>query len=562
MKCLAAILLAAVGCASQPHQVVRVAALPPAAYAHYLRGQAFAADDNYDDAIIELQAASAAAPDEAHIVVALAEAQAKASQLAAASATITVAQVRFPAEPAVWHEAGLLAVARKDEPEARRNFARAIELLATDETAYLELAASWVRDGDVDKAAQAYRDLVAHVPTSAEGHYRLAIDASAHDDLPRAERELRAVIENDADHLDARIELAKLLRNSNRLPEAIAQVRQAFDRSGQSIDVGEMLVWLLAEADDRAGALDVIALLDGPDASAASLRALAAMEETFGEFSSAIHHLQAAQRLDPDDVITTVALGNALHLGDQLEAAIAMLMTVPSNHAEFATARAIIAEIHLAQGHESLAEAAATPALALYPDDAMLVSVYARALFERGAIAEAKALLIALQKRHADDPSVALLVASAFDAATPSDHTAALAAMADQLLHAPRDPWLLNFSGYLLTDDKTQLARAQNDLAEARRDAPGDPGVLDSWGWLQFRQGHLAEADAALTHANHIASGSPEILLHLALVKAAEGNAADAIALLQQAAAVPVTTQHDRLVHAQIAAKLAVPTAK
>ena len=500
-----------------------------------------------------------AAPNEAHIVVALAEAQAKASQLAAASATIIAAQAKFPAEPAVWHEAGLLAVARKDEAQARLDFSRAIELWPSDETAYLELAASWIRSNDAAKALLAYRELVAHVPTSAEGRYRLAIDARVHDDAPAAERELRAVIEIDPDHLDARIELAKLLHISYRVQEAVAQLRQCFDRSGQSIDVGEMLVWMLAEADDRTGALDVIALLDGPDASADTLRTIARMEETLGEFSSAVRHLQTALRLDPDNATTTVALGNALHFDGQADAAIALLTKVDSKHVDFAAARAIIAEIHLAQGHPSEAEAAATPALALFPDDAVLVTTYVRALFARGSVQQGNVLLTALQKNHPDDAAVALLIASALDTATPLDHTAALAAMKDQLTHLPRDPWLLNFTGYLFADDKAKWSVAETLLGEARRAVPGDPGVLDSWGWLQFRKGDLKQADVVLTHAMHIVPTSAEILLHLAQVKAAKGKAAEANGLLQQGLAQPVTTQHGRLVHEQIAAKLAVP---
>ncbi|HTL31849.1 MAG TPA: tetratricopeptide repeat protein, partial [Kofleriaceae bacterium] len=64
---------------------------------------------------------------------------------------------------------------------------------------------------------------------------------------------------------------------------------------------------------------------------------------------------------------------------------------------------------------------------------------------------------------------------------------------------------------------------------------PGDPSILDSWGWLRFQQGKTKEAVAALDRAARFAPREPEILVHLATAQAAAGAPRKAAELLDRA---------------------------
>ncbi|MHB9051425.1 MAG: tetratricopeptide repeat protein, partial [Thiomonas delicata] len=64
--------------------------------------------------------------------------------------------------------------------------------------------------------------------------------------------------------------------------------------------------------------------------------------------------------------------------------------------------------------------------------------------------------------------------------------------------------------------------------------APGNPFVLDSMGWVQFRLGHLKRALSALEDA-YAARQDPEIAAHLAEVLWAQGDRARARKILQEA---------------------------
>lgn len=65
----------------------------------------------------------------------------------------------------------------------------------------------------------------------------------------------------------------------------------------------------------------------------------------------------------------------------------------------------------------------------------------------------------------------------------------------------PGDIEASNALGFTLADNDRDLAEAQTLLQAARSARPDDPSVADSWGWLQFRQGQLDQAETTLRGA-------------------------------------------------------------
>ncbi|HSC81318.1 MAG TPA: tetratricopeptide repeat protein [Chitinolyticbacter sp.] len=75
----------------------------------------------------------------------------------------------------------------------------------------------------------------------------------------------------------------------------------------------------------------------------------------------------------------------------------------------------------------------------------------------------------------------------------------------------------LNALGYTLANRSTRLEEAQGYLEQAIALEPENPVIIDSLGWLRYRQGRLAEARELLTKA-HAKLPDPEIAAHLAEV--------------------------------------------
>src|SRR5262249_46491287 len=168
-------------------------------------------------------------------------------------------------------------LAASDPGEAGRAYLRAIRLQPDDERAYLGLA----RLQSAEAAEATLRILIAHVPASVDGHYRLAVRFAMRGELASSTKELRAVLERDPDHIDARLDLARALRRLGHPDPAIVETRRALDRSGQA------LFWLLCEADDRGAAIDLLTLLDDDRSDAEALAVIARLHRGLGRIAEA-----------------------------------------------------------------------------------------------------------------------------------------------------------------------------------------------------------------------------------------------------------------------------------
>jgi tetratricopeptide (TPR) repeat protein len=91
----------------------------------------------------------------------------------------------------------------------------------------------------------------------------------------------------------------------------------------------------------------------------------------------------------------------------------------------------------------------------------------------------------------------------------------------------PGDPAALNALGYTLADHSRELKRARRLIESAHAAAPNNAAILDSLGWVLFRQGQPAQAEAYLRTAYADDPGG-DIAAHLGEVLWQLGRTADA----------------------------------
>jgi tetratricopeptide (TPR) repeat protein len=115
--------------------------------------------------------------------------------------------------------------------------------------------------------------------------------------------------------------------------------------------------------------------------------------------------------------------------------------------------------------------------------------------------------------------------------------SAALRELAVLLKARPDDPGALNALGYTLADHSKDLARARKLIERAYAAAPKNAAILDSLGWVLFRQGHSAEAESYLRIAYADDRGG-DIAAHLGEVLWRLGKPADAEQIWAEAGAV------------------------
>lgn len=492
---------------------VSVAPLPQAAYAHYLAGKLALYRDDVDAATRELSAASAAAPDQPIIAVELARALVKAKREDAARDVMLRARTAWPDHAQVWLASGEVLEATQPK-EALRAYRRAIELEPTDERGYVGLARTQEAAGDHAGAERTLRALIAKIPESVDGHYRLAQRLDEKGDRDAAVVQLRAVLEWEPDHLDARMDLARTLRRMGKLQEAVVQARSAFDRAGQPMDLAEELFWLLCEADDRQGAIDLLTLLDDDRSDADALATVAALQRGLGRTPEARVVAEHIKTLDPDE--STIAHAECDLAEGLTDGAITKLLTINESSPRYLESRRVLVNAYLAAHDGKKALDVLAPLRKAHPDQLQLAFAEALAHIEAGDKATARALASKLTGEAA--PYLRARIADKL-----GEPAQVIAILDPAVLALPDHVGALNLLGYTLAQQKLRLDDAERYLAHARDLQPGDASILDSWGYLLLQRGQSRQAVRALDRAARFSPREPEILVHLAQAWAADG---------------------------------------
>ncbi|HEX7813927.1 tetratricopeptide repeat protein [Dyella sp.] len=99
----------------------------------------------------------------------------------------------------------------------------------------------------------------------------------------------------------------------------------------------------------------------------------------------------------------------------------------------------------------------------------------------------------------ADDP--ALLYGRGIAYASDGKVDQAVGDLRRLLQLKPNDADASNALGFTLADANRDLSEAEQLIQVARAAKPNDPAIADSWGWVQYRLGHLDQAEKALTVA-------------------------------------------------------------
>jgi tetratricopeptide (TPR) repeat protein len=91
----------------------------------------------------------------------------------------------------------------------------------------------------------------------------------------------------------------------------------------------------------------------------------------------------------------------------------------------------------------------------------------------------------------------------------------------------PGDVDASNALGFTLADANRDLPEAERLIRSARTAKPDDPAIADSWGWLQYRLGHLDQAGQILQGA-WLAHKDADVGVHLGEVLWKQGRRQDA----------------------------------
>jgi tetratricopeptide (TPR) repeat protein len=382
------------------------------------------------------------------------------------------------------------------------------------------------RSKDKTAAFALLERITAPYDSTLEAHLALAQGAFAQGDQARARQEADAATKIKPDSELAVLTLAQIMQDP---PQAMAVVEQYLSKYPNSREVRIAYARSLVEQKqyDAARAQFDLLLKDEPE----DLTTLFAL----GLLNAQTNHLEQAERYlgkyvsllaqhpdeERDPTQALLVLSQLAEERNDTAAALKWLDQIEAGEAYLG------AQIRRAQLTAKTGDVSGARALLAHteangePDQSRLI------------LAEAQILRDANQQQAAFDVLEAGLKRFPNNVDILYDHAMA----ADKLSHwrvmelslrkimqvAPANQHAYNALGYSLADRNLRLPEAYELISKASSLAPEDAFISDSLGWVQFRMGNLAEAEATLTRAYALRQDT-EIAMHLGEVLWAQGK--------------------------------------
>jgi tetratricopeptide (TPR) repeat protein len=366
----------------------------------------------------------------------------------------------FPSSRAARRLQGFAAMRADDPKAAVRSFAAALEM---------EAAAPAAGAKDSDSAGGA-TDPGAVPESGAKGQAELAADAR---------RELIMAYWR-----------ARILSGDRQVPLAESLALVEGDPSPTNI-LDHALLLLAAQQNDAA-VVELETLASQPDTAAVALRLLGLVDFQEGRLDKATQHFTEllttgkfvddsfyylgliAERLG--DVPRAMRFYGRVQSGDNAVAALLRASNLLESHGEAPAAQELLD--HLVEDEPARAPEVFAARAKIYSD--------------AGNAKQAIEVLDQGMQQYPDSVDIRYAAASTYE--DQGQVKLALRELKGVLKSRPGDPAAMNAYGYTLADHNQDLARARALIERAYAEAPRNAAILDSLGWVLYRQAHPDEA--------------------------------------------------------------------
>jgi tetratricopeptide (TPR) repeat protein len=399
-----------------------------------------------------------------------------------------------------FHHVALLLQQEADKgPAAMALMDRLVAQYPREAAAYQAQGLLALRFNKPDAAEQAAREAIKIKP-SKEASLLLVGALVKKGDLPGADQVMDGVLKNNADGREVRLGYARLLIESGQMDHGREQLERVLKEEPGNTEAHFTLALMDIDQrkyDEAESHLQIVA--KKPDRIGDAEYFLGRIAEDRHQYQQALRHYEKVtsgqQGLDAA-VRRAVMLGKLNRVNDARNILESLREQFPPLSDRFL----------MAEGEILLEDGAYDQALELYgealqeePDNDEIL--YARSLvYER---------MSRVPESEADLRKI--------------------------LGHTPDDARALNALGYTLTVHTDRLDEADKLVSKALLLTPDDPAVIDSMGWLRFRQGRPQDALPLLQKA-YAQFPDGEVAAHLGQVMWALGDKDKARALLAQAA--------------------------
>ena len=362
------------------------------------------------------------------------------------------------------------------------------------------------RGGETGQAREVLDDVLERDPGFREAVILKALLEASEGNLDEAERLYRRQIAADADDLDARLGLVRVLVEGRHLDAARTEVDELWRRVGR---LEQPMPEALTEVSQEGAALE---LTDRkPEAARSWLDRLPA---------------------GPADRRTLALWSEYFRLREAWSEGLAWLETVAvvDDAAAKRLRAGVVGEFRLAAGDEAGAEQALAP-LRAGDEDEVLTAI--GALQRRQRYAESAQAASAALERIPESNDLRFALAAALERGGRFDE--AVERFRELIAREPDNASALNYLGYMFADRGVNLDEALELIRKAVDEEPNSGAYLDSLGWVYFKLGDLDRAEKHLAEAARLEPFDPTVHEHLGELHLARGDQAAAAAAFRRA---------------------------
>jgi tetratricopeptide (TPR) repeat protein len=397
------------------------------------------------------------------------------------------------------------------------------------------------RAKDKEQANAMLERLIAPYGNTMEAHVVLSQAAFARGDKAAAQREAQAALTLKPDSEVAVLALAQATEDDAKIADLLASFLKAHPNANEVRSARARLLVNQKQYGEARG--EFLALLKAKPEDPATLYALGVLsmqlndaqvaEQYFVRFVDQLAKNPEDER-DPSKAMLILSQ-LAEERGDQ-KAALQWLDKIPDDDPKVVFSTQLRRAQLVAKGGDLAGARKLLGTLKSEDpaDQAQLAATEAGLLRDAGQVEEAYQLMTAAAKRFPDNSDLlydfALL-------AEKAGHVDVMEATLRQVMaQSPDNHHAYNALGYSLAERNVRLQEAFALIDKAMKMAPGDPFIMDSMGWVQYRLGNLNEAESQLRRAYALRS-DPEIAVHLGEVLWQKGEKSAAQKLWREARA-------------------------
>jgi tetratricopeptide (TPR) repeat protein len=401
--------------------------------------------------------------------------------------------------------------------KARKGYAQLLSIDPTNQEAAILYGATYMDEGKPELAIDYFQKLVKKTQKPYIVWYYLGktyMQSKKANALANAESAFRTAVSMQPNFMQAVIELGAIYEKKNKLEPAIALYESYQKNHGPEVSVAENLVQLYLAKEDYDKAYDqlkVINELDQGNVNAQLKMAFILVDQK--KYQEAIPVLEGILHNTPDSDRVRFYLGAVYEEVKNYKAAILQFKEIPRGSKYFADGVMHTAYLYKLTNDLGSAVAVIEKNISFLDDNPKVFALYASFLENQKKYDESRKVLENATLKFPEDTQIIYQLGAVYEELGLSDKT--LEKMERLVAVDENHVEGLNYLAYLYADRSKNLPKAEKLARKALSLRPNDGFILDTLGWVLYKQNKLNEAVHALEKAHQIEEKESVIAEHL-----------------------------------------------